>query len=186
MCTELREVVEEGMGRQLFIWDRDTVPGPDVVQNIVDGMVTCQTILILLSPGLFHSDSYSLEQTNADGNNATRMDEPGRMSKLFRRIQKMVETCCQRKRQEAELVGAIEMKGPYNEWIDFALLTALRLMKDKRMCVIKHGHVNPHAIAQKWRPLLFPNQHLSNIPIIKATSSRFAEKLQSFLLVNNF
>ena len=222
VCVSLLELVEEEMGIKLFIWDRDSIVGMDVVENIVEGMMPCQNIIIILSNGLFHSDVLPEEsdtplsdiveqiQRTEDLESLTtptfrslcdssdnsieeievtlpdidhqipHTEDPARLETPSCML---VQTdcfcsCCKKSPNNKDLQN--KRRGAYNEWVDFQLMTAMRLMKNKRICIIKHGEIGPDEIEPKWRQLLFSNQYLSTIPLINASSPRFPETLKIF------
>ena len=159
VVRELLTLVEEELGKTLFIWDRDSIPGGARAETIVERMASCQKILIIHSAGLFTCDNISYENDKCDELSGSE-----------------IPPCVPLNNQNQQ------RRGEHNEWMDFTLLTAMRFIKDKPICVIKRDQLSPKSVSSKWLPLLFPNVYISPITIIRAQSQHFSTKLQHFLI----
>ena len=160
VVRELLTLVEEELGKTLFIWDRDSIPGGARAETIVERMASCQKILIIHSAGLFTCDNISYENDKCDELSGSE-----------------IPPCVPLNNQNQQ------RRGEHNEWMDFTLLTAMKFIKDKPICVIKRDQLSPKSVSRKWLPLLFPNVYISPITIIRAQSQHFSTKLQHFLII---
>ena len=145
---------------KLFIWDRDSVPGTPMAEEIVRGMISSKKIIIVHSKYLFAE--YCM------GDACVKQPLLGGES---------VE-------DETEIVSEDNLSASNwtVEWIDYTLLAAMRFIKDKQICVVKRGNVYTKDVSSKWHPLLFPNEYFSPIVLLKERSKQFELGLLEFIM----
>ena len=157
----LRMIVEEEWGYKLHIWDRDSTPSYSTAENIVSGMVASRNIIIIHSRELFYaampnnSYSYSVLLNQDDAEDISN---------------------------ENTSTHTYFMKRNNNEWVDFALLTASRMLSlHKRICVVRREKVPPMYLSSTWYPLLYPSELFHQVAILKGEGENMQKKLKSFL-----
>ena len=155
VVRDLCAIAEDELGQNMFIWDRNAKIGSSMAESIVEGMASSRKILIIHSAGLFTNDIPNVEGDQPD------MANPNDVVS--------VDQISVQKRQN-------------NEWMDFSLLTAMRFIKEKPICVITNDEFSPKSVPGKWHPLLYPNMYLSPITVIRSHSHHFSRKLKSFLI----
>ena len=156
------DLVETKYNHKLFIWDRNSLVGTTMAEEIVTGMMSCKKIIIIHSKDLFPVN---------DANDAVDLALLGG-------------------EREEEINGANLNTGTADgvdnnmtgEWVDFTILTVMRFIKYKEICVIRRGEISTKDVAPKWHPLLFPNIYFSPIVILKVESSQFEVALQQFVM----
>ena len=100
---------------------RDSIPGRAKAETIVERLASCQKILIIHSAGLFTGASGKCDELSASE----------------------IPPCVPLNNQNQQ------RRGEHNEWIDLSLLTAMRFIKDKPICVIKRDQLSTKSVSSK-------------------------------------
>ena len=165
----LKQLIEDDWGLKLFIWDRDSNPGKSTADEIVNGIENCNKVLIIHSEELFDGVCDTALYS------ALSMDDPDESQPNTAKKEQYVASA------NIDHVSAKLMCTIPNEWMDFSLLTLMRVIKHKPICVIRIGDIPTKQVARKWYPLLFPNEYLSPVKVIQENSNVFNAKLKMFL-----
>ena len=172
----LLDVVEGEWGMKLYIWNRDCIPGPSIADTIVNGIGNSKSVIIIHSSELFdlpdevYKPPYSRIPTVDYGHIEN---------------QYTIDNTCTLKDDYA-LSKPHDMQngcvpGQVSEWMDLKLLTVMRLIKSKPICVIRRGNISAKQVDRQYYPLLFPNEYLSPVQVIKESSPHMYAKLRMFL-----
>ena len=117
----LLPIIEEDLDKTVYFWERDSLAGGSRFESIVGPMADCRTIIILQSKNLF--DSVALSRGYSD------LSEDGSTGGFS---------------VDSETLTLDDLRfevKKHNDWTDVALAASLQLIKNKGVCVIKHGDV---------------------------------------------
>ena len=176
----LRKLMETEWKYNLHIWERDEKPGGNMAEAIVEGILSSKKIIIVYSKSFFRNKiefNTDIEMIPL----TTQSCEAGEESEARETNDSSIP---ESSIQESSICDTISTsdKIVYNEWMEFTLLTAMRIIKDKPICVIKREAVPPGDVSRKWHPLLYPNPYFSPVTVIKSYTPDSSGKLRLFML----